>query len=194
MKEKFVIGAVVLLLLSIIFAGTMVSVADVPMPNKFYGDVTLNGNPAVIGTVIEARINDELRGSNEIVVDGNYGGDFNYLEVNGNASDNGSTIVFYVGGIETDETAVWHSMAEPKKLDLIAVGESPEEICGDVTGNGAVDMDDVYMLLDYVRNPTGDPIDGGDVNCDHTINMGDLILLLNHVNNPGKYYLTCCEL
>ena len=72
--------------------------------------------------------------------------------------------------------------------------ETPSEK-GDVNGDGAVDMDDVYLLLNHVGDPAVHPIDPwtGDVNCDGTINMGDVILLLNHVNNPATYEIECCE-
>jgi hypothetical protein len=57
-----------------------------------------------------------------------------------------------------------------------------------------IDADnDGIFLLDYVGNPSGEPLDEGDVNCDNMVNMGDVILLLNHVNDPEEYNVICCE-
>lgn len=92
-------------------------------------------------------------------------------------------------GVKANETAVWYSMAAPRKLDLTAW---EREVCGDVDGDGTVDMSDVYLLLDRVGN-YNDYEAIADVNCDHKINMGDVVLLLNHINDPVKYKLGCCE-
>lgn len=60
-------GAALLFLLLFSFAvnGVISAIAgDEPVPpNKFYGNVSLNGEPAPAGTVINARIDGEPRGS-----------------------------------------------------------------------------------------------------------------------------------
>jgi len=71
-------------------------------------------------------------------------------------------------------------------------------ICGDVTGDGNVNMGDYSLLLNNVSYP-GDPTYAlknewaGDVTGDGSINMGDYSLLLNNVSYPGDpmYNLKC---
>ena len=188
--KRFKTGAVLVsLLLTIILSGVMIGIADdaPPPPNKFYGNVSLNGEPAPVGIVINAHIDGELRGSVEVTTHGRYGDNLNYLVVNGSAADDGKMIEFYVNCVRANETAVWYSMAPPRKLDL-----SVEGVCGDINGDMVVDIDDVHLLLEDVGNH-GDYEAIADVNCDGSVNMGDVILLLNHVNNPEIYRLTCCE-
>jgi len=115
----------VLLIGAVITAVSMTTVmggAQLP-PNKFYGNATLNGEPAPVGTVINAYIDGELRGSVMVETAGKYGHDFNYLEVAGSAVDDGKTIIFYVNSIRANETATWQSMEPPRALDLGATGE-----------------------------------------------------------------------
>ena len=167
----------------------MIGMADdaPPPPNKFYGNVSLNGEPAPAGTVIDAHIDGELRGSVEVTTHGRYGDNLNYLVVNGSASDDGKMIEFYVNGVRANETAVWYSMAPPRKLDL-----SVEGVCGDINSDMVVDMTDVYLLLDHVGNHAEYQIDE-DVNCDGSVDMGDVILLLNYVGDPDRYEIECCS-
>jgi len=71
-------------------------------------------------------------------------------------------------------------------------------VCGDVTGDGNVNMGDYSLLLNNVSYP-GDPTYAlknewaGDVTGDGSINMGDYSLLLNNVSYPGDpmYNLKC---
>ena len=86
--------------------------------------------------------------------------------------------------------------------DLVTIGDDrlympPSEIdddpgeCGDVTGDGNVNMLDVTKLFDHVTY--GDPIadeDAADVNCDQSINMLDVTLLFDHVTYGDT--LNCC--
>ncbi|VUT27607.1 MAG: hypothetical protein SYNGOMJ08_00154 [Candidatus Syntrophoarchaeum sp. GoM_oil] len=115
----------VLLIGAVVTAVSMTSVmGDRPLsPNKFYGDVTLNGTNAPVGTVINAYIDNELRGSVTVATAGKYGDDFDYLKVDGHEADDGKTIIFYVNGVRANETAAWHVMVSPMELDLGAAGE-----------------------------------------------------------------------
>ena len=67
---------------------------DLIMPNRFSGNVTLNGAPASVGTVINAYIDGGLRGS--VVVESP--GEYEHLSVKGSASDDGKNITFTVCG------------------------------------------------------------------------------------------------
>ena len=129
MKKLAAIGILALLLLSVFTALSMTSVMGdtTPLPpNKFYGNVTLNGTDAPIETVVSAYIDGELRGSITVTTKGKYGEPPTYLAVDGSAADDGVTIVFYVNGVRANETAEWRSMAEPRTLNLSAAGEPSE--------------------------------------------------------------------
>lgn len=87
--------------------------ADVPpaLPHAFYGNVTINGNAASVGTSVEARVEGVLTSiaaGNPITVTeaGKYGGPGGLdpkLVVQGNI-DEGAIITFYVNGVFTGET------------------------------------------------------------------------------------------
>jgi hypothetical protein len=66
-------------------------------------------------------------------------------------------------------------------------------VCGDVTGDGVVDIMDVTLLLNYVNLPFADTVCEwcGDVTGDGAIDIRDVTLLLNHVNNPTGCPLCC---
>ena len=87
------------------------------LPCAFYGNVTIDGAPAPVGTEIVAKIDDEIRGSITVTEPGKYGNVFDTLIVVGSASDEGKRITFYVNGIEAEQTAVWQS-GGVFKLDL----------------------------------------------------------------------------
>lgn len=78
------------------------------MPNRFSGTLTLNGAPAPAETVINAFIDGNLRGC--IVVGSQ--GEYNYLSVNGGASDDGKAVTFTVGGLPADQTGTWTAMID----------------------------------------------------------------------------------
>ena len=93
------------------------------LPHAFYGNVTINGSAAPVGTLVEARGEGVLTGieDNPVVttVAGIYGtsNPFEHrLIVQGNILD-GATLSFYVNGVPTGQTAVWHS-GELTRLDI----------------------------------------------------------------------------
>ena len=69
-------------------------------------------------------------------------------------------------------------------------------MCGDVTGNGAVNFGDVILLRNHVKNSAGYPLSSewaGDVTGNGAVNFGDVILLRNHVKNSAGYPLNCTD-
>ncbi len=65
-----------------------------------------------------------------------------------------------------------------------------ESVCGDATGDGAVDVGDAIYLLNYLYKsgtpPQCDPITScGDVNLDGMVDIGDSIYLLNYLYKNG---------
>ena len=94
-----------------------------PLPHAFYGAVKINDSPAPVGTQVEARGEGVRAGieGNPIVTSavGSYGSPDpmgTKLVVQGDISD-GATITFYVNGVSTGQTAVWHS-GEVTELNL----------------------------------------------------------------------------
>jgi len=94
-----------------------------PLPNEFYGAVTLNGADAPVGTVINTYIDGELSGTIEVTTAGKYGEmpGLNYLKVNGN---DGEIISFAIGAETVDQTVTWSADELPRELNLW-IGEPP---------------------------------------------------------------------
>ncbi|NQE45356.1 hypothetical protein C5S31_04960 [ANME-1 cluster archaeon GoMg2] len=65
--------------------------------------------------------------------------------------------------------------------------------CGDVDGNGIVNVMDVRLLMNHVAEPSGYPIDpwAGDVDGDADIDGEDVQRLLAHVFAPEAHPLNC---
>jgi len=114
-----------------------------PLPHAFYGDVTINGSPAPIGTTVEARGTGVLTGieGNPITTTepGKYGSANSSqprLIVQGDILD-GAVITFYVNGVSTEQTTEWHS-GYTTELDLaVAIAAPPGG--GGGGGGGAAD-------------------------------------------------------
>jgi uncharacterized protein YqjF (DUF2071 family) len=65
--------------------------------------------------------------------------------------------------------------------------------CGDVNGDGSVNVFDAMLVKNRAGNP-GFPLDdewAADVNCDLTINVFDAMMVKNRAGNPG-FPLACC--
>jgi hypothetical protein len=117
-------------ILAILFVALLLAVNAVPvnalapsLPASFYGNLTINGNPASIGTVVEARGTNILTGIEgnplttiAIGVYGSSSGLGQKLVVQGDIAD-GTTITFYVNNVAATPTAQWHSGAITE-LDL----------------------------------------------------------------------------
>ena len=102
-----------LVLLALSATSAVVSAEDIIGPMMFYGNVTLNGEPTLNGTVVTAHIGGESNGSVVTEVEGKY-----YLAVEGGESDEGETITFKVCGAIASETAEWHVSSIPTSYEL----------------------------------------------------------------------------
>ncbi len=64
------------------------------------------------------------------------------------------------------------------------VGDACDWVCGDVDGDGAVNLIDILYLISYKYDtPPGDPpvvMEAGDVNSDHAINLLDILILISY--------------
>jgi hypothetical protein len=124
MNSSIKMGLVKVALLSILLAlsgmAAIASAADGATPIRFYGNATLNDEPATTGMVINAYIDDEFSATYTIVVDGKY-----YIDVRGNESNEGGLITFEICGVTADQTDTWHAStnAETRLLDLTAVDD-----------------------------------------------------------------------
>ncbi|ELZ36906.1 PGF-pre-PGF domain-containing protein [Halorubrum tebenquichense] len=97
-----------------------------PTPAAYFGDVTVDGEPAPEGVEVTAYVGGELRGSLTTTQSGAYGGSSAFdqkLVVEGTSDDAGATVEFRVNGevAGTDEPVEWEP-GEVRRVDL-AVGE-----------------------------------------------------------------------
>jgi len=127
-----------------------------PLPHFFYGSVTVNGDPAMVGTKVEARGTGVATGvdGNPVTVTtaGIYGTSNPFeprLVVQGDI-DKGATITFYISGEPADQTAEWHS-GETTQLNLsigIAGGVSTGLGGGGAAGGASLFGEESSFLVD----------------------------------------------
>ena len=113
------------------------------LPCTFYGNVTLEGKPAPVGTEILAKMDDQTCGNITVMEAGKYGvaGGFGEkLVVSGTAEDENKIISFYVDGAEAEEKAIWHS-GGVNRLDLSVKKSNVFE------GDGKISIAVVSMIL-----------------------------------------------
>jgi PGF-CTERM protein len=124
-KKTRSISVSIIFSIILLLSGMTLIVSATPLqPNKFSGDVTLNGVPAPLDTTINASIDGVHKGSITVEIAGKYG-DFDglkYLDVSGDDSDDGRTINFMIDGVAAEQTAVWIENTGPRVLALSAVG------------------------------------------------------------------------
>ena len=125
MNKTRLIRALILFSIIILSGATLLVSALELQPNKFAGSVMLNGTDAPVGTVINAYIGGDFRGS----IDVESVGEYVQLEVNGGGSDNDTEVTFTVNNIPADQTAVWIAYAGPRSLALTA----GDALAGDIT-------------------------------------------------------------
>jgi len=94
--------------------------ADTTQPHEFYGNITINGLAAPVGTVIVARIGDVERGRFTTTEIGGYGGSGTFdqrLIVSGEESEVGQMITFWMNGEQANQT-VEYEPGQSTNLDL----------------------------------------------------------------------------
>ncbi len=117
-----------LLVFCLVFGGIGGAAADLllppPLPCSFFGNVTVDGDPAPVGTVVTALIGGSECGSLTTIESGRYGGDEAWdqkLLVEAGEADVGQTITFRVNGAPARETATYTPGAI-QNLNLTACG------------------------------------------------------------------------
>jgi len=111
-------------LLALLLPGLALAQEQPVLPAAYYGTVTLNGQPALAGTVIKAKIGGEVRGQITVKEAGKYGGPGPLdpkLIVNGTAADEGKPVALEVAGIQAAETMTFRS-GDIKEVNLTANG------------------------------------------------------------------------
>lgn len=99
-------------------------VAQTPpvQPCSFYGTVKINGENVDVGTPISAKMSGVVVATYEAI---DYEGDSVYsLVINGDLSTEGVGILFFVDGIQADQTAAWHSGVQTE-LNLTVSNQAP---------------------------------------------------------------------
>jgi CubicO group peptidase (beta-lactamase class C family) len=72
--------------------------------------------------------------------------------------------------------------------DQDGVGDACEYICGDASGDEAVNVSDAVYIINYVfvgGNPPN-PFKAGDANCDNSVNVSDAVWIINYVFVGGN--------
>lgn len=59
--------------------------------------------------------------------------------------------------------------------------------CGDVNGDGFINLGDAVYLMNFIfrGGPAPDPLESGDVNSDSRVNIGDPVYLINYIFKDG---------
>jgi len=167
------------LLILVVVAG--VCAAEIPpMPCEFYGNVSINGQPAPAGTLIEAKINGQTAGSLTTTTVGTYGGAGTFdarLVVRGFV--NGNLITFFVNGSISNQSAVFQER-NAQTLDLTMYnGMEPVEGVtlypkGDFNHNWEVDIGDVTLVAYILVGRAPAQIPDADFNNNGIVDIGDV--------------------
>ena len=117
--SKMIVVIVLTGLFLLAVAGTSLASGPPPIPAAYYGEITINDEPAPDSVVVEANIEGEIRGS-ITAIEGEFGGPDptdNRLVVNGTVDEDGEAVVtFYLNGerfdrTKADQSITWESGA-----------------------------------------------------------------------------------
>lgn len=105
MKTRFLLVSVVFIAM-ILCMGSVSADSNTPprLPCEFYGDVTIGGYAAPVGTVIVAKIGNEGVGYTTVNTPGKYGNDQS-LMTQYSFGEGNPVITFFINGIQADQTA-----------------------------------------------------------------------------------------
>jgi len=199
-RANLSIAAVVSVLVISLTTAMLATAAEPPAPFHVYGWVKYSNGTAVLNPNMNITNHNTSENYNvETNASSNYyqviisscnvsAGDVLYF----NASDNGKSTNCSV-------TVTSQNMTDGGLFEQNLTIQLPQVgICGDVTGDGSINMGDYALLVNNVSYP-GNPTYNlknewaGDVTGDGSINMGDYALLVNNVSYPGDpmYNLKC---
>ncbi|HOF96812.1 MAG TPA: hypothetical protein PLV90_06540, partial [Methanoculleus sp.] len=126
-------------ILVLLFALIGAASAIPALPAEFSGTVTIDENPAPAGTAITARIGDRDCGSLTLKTAGTFGGDSTFdkrLLVNGEDTDLGKAIAFFVDGISAG-TATYTPGTSTDLALAVTKGDTPDSESSDGTPPGS---------------------------------------------------------
>jgi PKD repeat protein len=68
-------------------------------------------------------------------------------------------------------------------------------LCGDASGDAAVDISDAVSLISYIFSggPAPLPLDAGDANCDSTVDISDVVYLISYIFSGGPAPCATCK-
>jgi M6 family metalloprotease-like protein len=77
---------------------------------------------------------------------------------------------------------------------IIEFLSAPPFVCGDVTEDLSVDIDDVIFLVNYIyqSGPAPVPFNAGDVNCDAKVDLLDIVVIVNYLFRAGPVPCSAC--
>lgn len=126
--KKLKFSVIMLSVVVVVLMGIAISVAEAQgerggapvFPCTFYGNVTIDGKSAPVGTEITAKMDNKTCENITVKEKGRYGGPGKFdpkLVVSGAAEDENKIISFYVNGTKAEEAGTWNS-GRVKHLDL----------------------------------------------------------------------------
>ena len=133
-----------------VMAGVCPPVPNTPFFTIVYGTVTLDGAPAPVGTVVEARSpRDDVVGCFVVTEAGNYGAMYVYDEDTSVSPPvpgmrDGEVVAFYVNGAQATASPelVWSNDRDLHQVDLSATSAP----CYDLDNSGQVDVNDIMLV------------------------------------------------
>lgn len=87
-------------------------------------------------------------------------------------------------------------VANPDQLDSDdnGIGDACQYVCGDASGDAAVNISDAVYLISYIfkGGPPPDPLCEGDASGDATVNVSDAVYLVNYIFKGGPAPVEPC--
>lgn len=177
-KQTKICFFILLILLSSLISSAL---ATPILPCEISGNVTINNNPAPVGTTVIARIEGIERGQIVVQDKGFFGGDGPFderLVIEGSEDDLDKEITFSVNNVTADNKAKFEDgksiqlelnfnvlrgdfngngyvdIGDASKVAYMVVKKVPEDLNGDFNTNGFVDIGDASKIAYYIAGKT----------------------------------------
>jgi len=198
-KNLDIIAILLIALMAIMLTGYASASDDAPppLPNTFSGEIKFNNSiyefDARYGTSVKAFIDNESKGSSDVLTSGYY-----RIDVRGTYTDNSKKITFKINNVTSYQTAIFNSSNPPPMvLDLLApcceivslpgIIEIPtdpdnDQLFEDLNGNGKKDFNDVVVFFNYLEwIPFNEPVNIFDFNGNGRIDFNDIVKLFEKI-------------